>query len=158
MTDDQVLRQHLKTLLYSKNAHCTMEDALKDFPKDYINKKADGVPYTAYRLFEHIRICQWDIWQFTVNPHHVSPDFPVGYWPPENVVATWQEWEESIRLFWHDLEAMAKLLDDPSVNLYQDLPHAPGYTILREILLLADHNAYHLGGLVSLRRSLNIWP
>ena len=158
MTHDEILRDHLKSLLQGRNAHIPFEEALKNFPQDEINKKAKNIPYTPWQLMEHVRIAQWDILQFVINPDHVSPKFPEGYWPPPGQEASWTDWESTVTQFRNDLDQFMRLLNDDSVDLYADLEHAPGYTILREILLVADHNSYHLGGLISLRRGLNIWP
>ncbi len=157
MIQVEIVRDHLRSLLQGKNAHLTWEDAIKDFPRDDINKKDKNIPYSPWQLLEHMRIAQWDILQFVIDADHVSPEFPIGYWPPPDYQANWSDWENTVTQFRNDLDKLVGLLNDDSMDLYSDLEHAPGYTLLREMLLVADHNAYHVGGMVGLRRALNIW-
>lgn len=157
MTND-VTRTQLLALLQGGNAHMPFEQAVADFPLERINERPPGVPYSLWHLLEHLRIAQWDILEFVRNPAHVSPDFPEGYWPPPQVEADPQQWQATIVQFQADLRAMADIVSDPATDLYVDLPHAPGYTILREVLVLADHNAYHIGELAILRQVMGAWP
>lgn len=117
-----------------------------------------GVEHTPWQLLEHLRICQWDILEFSRNAEHVSPDFPDGYWPDDEAPPTDSAWDESIAAFQADLQAMRDLVTDPQTDLYSPIPHGDGQTILREALLVADHNAYHLGQLVVVRKCLGAWP
>jgi hypothetical protein len=117
----------------------------------------DGVPHTPWRLLEHMRIAQWDILEFSRDPGHVSPAFPEGYWPEGDAPPEAQAWDRSVRAFRADLQAMQDLVRDPATDLFARIPHGDGQTVLREALLVADHNAYHLGQLVMLRRCLGIW-
>jgi hypothetical protein len=116
------------------------------------------LPHTGWQLLEHARIAQWDILEFSRNPKHVSPGFPEGYWPKTPSPATDAEWQKSVEAFQRDLHAMVELVKNPRTDLCGKIPHGEGQTVLREALVLADHNAYHLGQLVDLRRALGEWP
>jgi hypothetical protein len=151
---DKALREHLLYLLRGGGAHIHFEEALKDFPAGLINGKAEGVPYTPWHLLEHMRIAQWDILEFSRSASHASPEWPEGYWPDKNREASADDWQRSAEAFRADLRAMQELVEDPSNDLYAPVPHGDGQTLLREALLVADHNAYHLGALVTLRRAL----
>jgi hypothetical protein len=155
---DKALREHLLYLLRGGGAHINFEDALKDFPVALINRKAEGVPYTPWQLLEHMRIAQWDILEFSRSAAHVSPAWPEGYWPDKGREADEAAWRRSVEQFREDLRAMEALVEDGAGDLYARLPHGEGQTLLREALLVADHNAYHLGALVTLRRMLEAAP
>ncbi|MDQ3917994.1 MAG: DinB family protein [Acidobacteriota bacterium] len=151
---DQALREHLLHLLRGGGAHIKFDEVVKDFPAGLINARAEGVPYTPWHLLEHMRIAQRDILEFSRSASHVSPEWPEGYWPDEGREAGADEWQRSVEAFRADLRAIEELVEDPSTDLYARIPHGEGQTILREALLVADHNAYHLGALVTLRRAL----
>jgi hypothetical protein len=151
---DKALREHLIYLLRGGGAHIKFEEVVKDFPAGLMNGRAAGVPYTPWQLLEHMRIAQWDILEFTRSASHVSPAWPEGYWPDKGAEAGEGEWRRSVESFRGDLRAMQGLVADPATDLYAPVPHGEGQTILREALLVADHNAYHLGALVTLRRAL----
>jgi hypothetical protein len=151
---DRALREHLLYLLRGGGAHIKFEDALKDFPFGLINARAEGVPYTPWHLLEHMRIAQWDIVEFSRDASHVSPPWPEGYWPDKGKDASEDDWRKSVEGFRSDLREMEALVEDASTDLYARIPHGDGQTVLREALLVADHNAYHLGALVTLRRAL----
>ena len=154
---DQALRKHLLELLGGGHAHLDFEEATAGMPSELYGAKPPGLPFTPWRLVEHMRIAQWDILQFTVDPHHVSPDFPDGYWPPDDAPPNPEAWNRSTTAFRADLKAMMDLVADPKRDLFTPLAHGQGQTILREALLVADHNAYHLGQLVTVRRLLGAW-
>ena len=156
--NDQALREHLVYLLKGGGAHVHFMDAIEGFPEAKRGAYVEGLPHTGWQLLEHARIAQWDILEFSRNPKHVSPGFPEGYWPKTPVPPDSAAWNKSIEAFQRDLEEMIKLVKDPKTNLLAKIPHADGQTILREALLAADHNAYHLGQLVDLRRALGAWP
>lgn len=158
MKDDKTLRKELLDLVSGGNAHMGIGDAVSGFPMNGINNKVPNSSYTVWHLLEDMRICQWDILEFVVNPGHVSPDFPDGYWPQADEIATPAKWKKTIKSFQDDLGAVIKLVKDPKTDFLGPIPHAKGYTVLREMLLVADHNAYHLGELVSLRRVLDMKP
>ena len=154
---DQAVRQHVVYLLHGGGAHLNFEQAIAHLPEDLRGAKVSGASHTPWRLLEHLRICQWDILEFSRNPKHVSPEFPDGYWPDHDQPPHSQAWDESASAFRDDLQGMIDLVIDPGTDLYAPIPHGDGQTILREALLVADHNAYHLGQLVFLRRCLGAW-
>lgn len=152
------LRRHAVYLLEGGGAHVDFATAVLDLPPELRGAHAPGLPHTAWQLLEHMRIAQWDILEFSRNPKHVSPEFPKGYWPDSDAPAEETAWEKSVREFRHDLRAVAKLVKNPRTDLFSKISWGNGQTILREALLLADHNAYHIGQLVLLRRALGAWP
>jgi DinB superfamily len=155
--NDRALREHVVYVLQGGGAHLNFERAVADLPPELRGAKVAGVPHTAWRLLEHMRICQWDILEFSRNPRHVSPDFPDGYWPVGDAPPDVESWDASVHDFRSDLQAMIDLVVSPDTDLFARIPHGEGQTILREALLVADHNAYHLGQLVLLRRCLGAW-
>src|SRR5262245_48902683 len=155
--NDQSLRQHLLELLRGGSAHLTFDQAVADLPPAVRGVRASGTTHTAWRLVEHLRIAQWDILEFSRNPRHVSPEFPTGYWPKDDAPPDAQAWDRSVAAFRADLQAMQDLVADPATDLFARIAHGDGQTILRETLLVADHNAYHIGQLVIVRRTLGAW-
>ena len=151
------LRKHLLELLEGKHAHTDFEAAVAGFPVKRAGEKPAGAPHSAWQLLEHLRLAQWDILEFSRNPKHVSPDWPGGYWPESEAPPDAAAWRQSVRSFQADLKAMRALVADPKVDLYAPLPHGDGQTLLREAMLVADHNSYHIGQLVLLRRLLGEW-
>jgi hypothetical protein len=156
--DTAVLREQLAALLKGGNAHVPFMDAFDGFPEAKRGTYAQGLPHTGWQLLEHMRIAQRDILEFSRNPKHISPDFPEGYWPKTPGPRTEEEWTDSLSAFRRDLREMARLVENPRIDLHAKIPHGDGQTILREALVLADHNSYHLGQLVDLRRALGSWP
>jgi hypothetical protein len=157
MGSDKSLRQHLLKLLQGGEAHPDFEAAVKGLPAGLRGKRPPGAAHSPWEVLEHMRIAQWDILEFTRNPSHVSPEFPVGYWPNAPAPPNDKAWNKSADAFRADLKAMSELVANESNDLLAPIPHADGKTILREALLVADHNAYHLGALVLLRRLLGAW-
>ena len=157
MNEDQSIREHLLYLLRDGGAHLSFEKAIAKLPPRLRAKRPRGVPHSPWRLLEHLRIAQWDILEFCRNPKHVSPDFPGGYWPAGDGPPSAAAWNKSVAAFRADLRAMQDLVADPATDLFARIPHGQGQTILREALLVADHNAYHLGQLVVVRRLLGAW-
>jgi len=155
--DDKILRDQLAKSLNWGEAHVDWKTALSRLPTKHRGAKPPGAPYSAWELLEHARIVQWDILEFSRNPKHVSPDFPSGYWPRTPVPPNAAAWEKSVKAFDSDLREMQKLVMDPRTDLAAPIPHGSGQTILRETLLLADHNSYHLGQFVLLRRLVGAW-
>jgi len=155
---DKILRDHLRKLLSGHEAHVDWKSALKGLPKEQRGTRPAGAPHSAWELLEHTRIAQWDILEFSRNPKHVSPDWPSGYWPKKPSPDTAAQWERTVKSFERDLESMIKLVTNPKTDLAARIPHGSGQTILREALLVADHNSYHLGQFVLLRRLLGSWP
>ena len=157
-TGDKSLREHLLYLLSGGGAHATFDDVVKGLPPNLRGKKPARFPHSAWMLLEHMRLAQWDILDFSRNPKHVSPDWPEGYWPKTQAPPSAAAWTKSIREFQSNLNAMQDLVADPATDLYAPIPWGDGQTILREALLVADHNAYHLGQLAMLRKLLGAWP
>lgn len=154
---DQVLRDHVLYQLRGGGAHLGFEDAIANLPSSMRGAKVEGIPHTCWRLVYHMRICQWDILEFSRNPNHVSPTFPEGLWPHSDAPPSDGAWEEEIEAFRSDAQQMIDLVANPSTDLLAPIPHGDGQTIFREAILVIDHNAYHLGQLVFLRRGLGVW-
>jgi hypothetical protein len=152
MDDQKMLREHLIELLDGRSAHIDLATALKAFPVDEINTRVENSPHTAWELLEHIRIAQSDILEFCRDAGHTSPDFPDGYW--NHSVASTEDWRRSVEQIIGDLRAVRSLVENEETDLYAEIPHGTGQTVLREALLAADHNAYHLGQIMLLRRIL----
>ena len=149
---DQSLRDHLLSVLRGEGAHITFEDVVRDFSADRCGQRVAGLPYTAWQVLEHMRIAQWDILEFSRDAKHVSPPWPKGYWPEQEKVGTPELWQETVEKFRADLKQMIELVSDPATDLLARISHGTGQTILREALLIADHNSYHLGALVVISR------
>ena len=151
------LRKHLVYLLTKSGAHATVEEALKDVPAAARGKKPEGAAHSLWDLLEHMRIAQWDILQFCRDAKHVSPKFPKGYWPKTPAPPNAKAWDKSVKDFLADRDAVCKLIEKKSTDLFAEIPHGEGQTILREALLVADHNAYTVGEIVITRRLLGVW-
>jgi len=151
------LRKHLLDLFEGGEAHLDFDSALDRFPPERAGERPAGSPHSVWQLLEHIRIAQWDILEFSRNPKHVSPEWPAGYWPPTEGPPDTAAWKASIRAFHADRKAMKDLIADPANDLFARIAHGDGQTLLREALLIADHNSYHLGQLVTVRRLLGAW-
>ena len=158
MSQDQQLREHVVNLLQGGGAHLDFETAIDGLPAELRGATPASIPHSPWRLLEHMRICQWDILEYSRNREHVSPEFPDGYWPEAESPSADEAWNQSVEAFRADLRAMQRLVTDPTTDLLAQIPHGkPGHTILREALLVADHNAYHLGQLVIVRRASGAW-
>ena len=159
MDVDTMFREHVATRLTGEDAHLTLEQAVADFPLDQINTQPPNVPYTFWAILEHIRIAQWDILEYTKSPTtHVTPPWPEGHWPEPGYAATPDEWNatlDAIRVGIVEGQAMAR---DPHVDLFAPLDGAPTHSAVRELLLLGDHNSYHLGEFAILRQTMDLWP
>jgi hypothetical protein len=154
METDTLLRQHLLYLLRGGGAHIDFEEVMGNFPVHLIDQKVEGVPYTMWQVLEHMRITQWDILEFSRNPEHASPPWPDGYWPSDEESPDEEAWNQSIEAFRSDLASMQAFVEDASTDLFAPIEHGDGQTVLREALLAADHNAYHLGVASTLKRIL----
>jgi hypothetical protein len=157
MAHSKSLRKHLVNLLSKGEAHATFEDAVKDVPVAARGEVPEGAAHSLWELMEHMRIAQWDILKFSVDARHKSPKFPKGYWPKTPVPPNAKAWDKSIKDFLADRDAMCKLIDKKSTDLFAEIPHGKGQTILREAMLLADHNAYTVGEIILTRRVLGVW-
>jgi hypothetical protein len=151
------LRHHVLNLLAGKGAHINFQDAVDRFPAELRGKRVASAPFTAWQLLEHMRIAQWDILEFSRNPKHVSPKWPDGYWPKTDAPPDGDAWDTSVQQFNDDLNTMQELISDPATDLLARISHGEGKTLLREALILADHNSYHLGQFVFLRKILGTW-
>jgi hypothetical protein len=148
------LREQLTRVLDWDSAHLRFDDAVKDFPAELRGTRPPGGPHSPWELLEHLRITLWDILEFSRDAKHASPEFPSGYWPATQAPPDDTSWDASVAAYRADLHALANLTNDSSVDLFARIPHGDGQTILREVLLSIDHNAYHLGQLVTVRRTL----
>ena len=157
MPKPDALRKHLLELLKGGSAHADFDSAVAKFPVARAGEKPPSAPHSAWQLLEHLRIAQRDILEFSRNPKHVSPKWPEGYWPESAAPSTKADWTASVRSFRSDLKAMSDLIADPANDLTAPLPHGDGQTLLREALLVADHNSYHIGQLVFVRQLLGAW-
>jgi hypothetical protein len=157
MPHDEALRDHLVQLLEGGHAHATFDQATRGFPIDRAGVRPPGSPYSAWELLEHLRIAQNDILRFCQSAEHQSPDWPGGYWPASPAPEGADQWKESVSQFRKDLAEFLAIVRDPASDLYRKLPWGDGQTLLREALLIADHNAYHLGQLVLVRRLVGAW-
>ena len=154
---DQSLRKHLLDLLGGGGAHAKFDDVTDDFPPNLRGAKPAGLPHSPWMLLEHLRLAQWDILEFSRNSQHVSPKWPEGYWPEKEAPPDAHAWDESLERFRADLQAIEDLVVDKKTDLFARIPWGDGQTILREALLVADHNAYHIAQLVDVRRLLGAW-
>ncbi|UCF28791.1 MAG: DinB family protein [Chloroflexota bacterium] len=157
MPSDQVVREQLLALLIGGNAHMTFEQAVANFPAEHYNTNPPNITYTPWHILEHLRIAQWDILEFIRNPAHVSPEWPKGYWPDPNERTDQEGWGNTINAFLADLGSLRDIVKDPDTDLYAPIPHARDYTIFREILVVSDHNAYHIGEFGILRQVMGTW-
>jgi hypothetical protein len=157
MDNFKSLRQHLIKQLEGSEAHASFHDAVADMPTELQGKIPKGAEHSPWQELEHLRIAQWDILEFAINPKHESPEFPAGYWPSKPEPPDSKAWDKTVQTFRSDLQRFTKALADDSIDLFAKIPHGDGQTILRQALVTIDHNAYHLGQLVLLRRLLGAW-
>ena len=157
MDKDKALRQHLTYLLTEGGAHLDFDAAVKAMPLALQGKVPKGGEHSPWQLLEHIRTALWDILEFVRNSNHVSPKWPEGYWPAKASPPSKSAWNKSVAEVRKLMKEMVSLVEDNSMDLFAKIPHGDGQTILREALLVADHNAYHLGQLVEVRRALGAW-
>ncbi len=157
MSADPIMREQLLAVLRGGHAHMEFDQAVAGFPLDYINRRLPNVPYTPWHLLEHLRIAQWDILEFIRNPTHASPDWPAGYWPSPKAQAGPAQWQQTIAAFRADLKSLEALVANPETDLFAPLPQGLPYTIFREIMVVANHNSYHIGEFAILRQVMNTW-
>lgn len=158
MDTEKALRDHLINLLEGRGAHRDAAYVFGGIPPEARGKRPGDLPYSPWELLEHLRIAQWDILEFSRDPDHESPDWPKGYWPTQPAPPSEDAWEESLASLLSDLAQMVELVRDPGGDLFTPFPWGDGQTLLREALVVADHNAYHLGQVVVVRRLLGAWP
>lgn len=154
---DKIVRKYLVWLLEGGNAHMTLDEAIEDFPMSQINVVFPNSSYSFWGALEHIRRTQFDILDFIINPDYQERDWPRDFWPERGTLATEADWKKTLKGYRSDLAELIKLVKDPKTNLYEKIPHRTGQTIFREILLVADHNAYQIGEMATMRRVFGHW-
>jgi len=157
MEHDKQLREQVAKVMDWNEAHADLSAAISGLPAKLRGQVPDGLPYSAWQLLEHMRIALWDILEFSRDAKHKSPEWPEGYWPKKTAPPNDAAWEKSVSSIRENLEAMRKLINDPKQDLFAPIPHGSGQTLLRQALLIADHNAYHIGQLVLVRKALGAW-
>jgi hypothetical protein len=158
MTDSDILRRELIKLIDGVDAHMPFDEAVADFPDDAINRRPSGIDYTPWHLIEHVRITQADILDYIQNRNYVESDWPEAYWPAPDATATPAEFARTVEGFKADRAALRDIVNDPSTDLTATIPGTPGHTILREVRVVGDHNAYHVGEFAILRQIMQTWP
>lgn len=158
MNRDTSLRTHVLNLLTERQAHCTFEDAVAQMPPDRRGERPERMPYSVWELVEHIRRAQRDIRVYCETSDYEMPDWPAEYWPENAAPPSDAAWTNAVTEVHDDREALCDLAQDETVNLYDTVPASDEHTYLRELLLVADHNAYHVGQIVTVRRQLGLWP
>jgi len=157
MSGDTALRKQLVKLLISGEAHVDFDKAIAGLPVELRGKVPEGAEHSPWQLLEHMRIALWDILEFSRDEKHTSPEWPTEYWPAEGAPKTTADWDTSVKAYKKLIQGMSDLVSDESIDLFATIPHGDGQTVLREALLVADHNAYHLGQLVMVRKLLGAW-
>jgi hypothetical protein len=155
--EDKKLRNQIVEFLSGRGAHVDWKASFRGVPPKLRGVRPSGFPHSLWELLEHMRIAQWDILEFSRDAKHVSPDWPTGYWPAAPAPPNAKAWDKSLKFFARDLAAMEKLVASRKTDLFAKIPHGTGQTILREALLAADHNAYHLGQVLAIRKILGNW-
>lgn len=157
MKKDKALREDLTNLLTEAHAHASFDDAVKDLPANLRGKRPAALPHSPWELLEHLRIAQWDIIEYALNPKHESPEFPSGYWPKSPEPPDNKAWDNSLATFRKDLQTLLSKIKDPATDVLAPIPHAKNQSLLNKTLLVADHNSYHIGQLIIVRRLLGAW-
>jgi hypothetical protein len=157
MDTNAALRDHLKRLLDWRDAHADFDAAVGDMPPALAGVRPAKLAYSPWELLEHLRLAQRDILDFCRDPNYAEKKWPDDYWPPTPAPPTAADWDASAAAYRADREALKRLAADPAVDLFAKIPHGQGQTYLRELLLVADHNAYHVGQLIVVRRLLGAW-
>jgi hypothetical protein len=157
-TDADALRTQLVRLLDGVDARMTFDEAVAAFPEDAMNRRAPNVEYTPWHIIEHIRRTQADILEYVLGEGYTEKAWPDEYWPARDETATRELWDETIRGFQADLAALKALVRDPERDLFETLPDTPGHTLIREVRIVGDHNAYHVGEFAVLRQVMGTWP
>jgi hypothetical protein len=154
---NQVLREQLLMRLKGRGAHMPFEDAVNDFPLDRINERFPNGTYSSWGLVEHLRIAQHDILDYIRNPDYRHMQWPKDYWPDETTTASAEDWQATIEAFLSDRGELEAMVEDPETDLYAEIPWGNGHTVLRELLIVSDHNAYHIGELAIMRQVMGTW-
>lgn len=155
MDTENSLRKELLNYLERPHTHGTLTDIVKDFPENLINERPGNLPYSFWQMLEHIRISQFDMVDFIRNPNYKELQWPKDYWPAEE--ANPKMWNEAIEKFQNDIDALKKIVEDPKTDLFAPIPHGTGQTIFREVMQIVDHNSYHFGQFIAMRRLAKAW-
>ena len=157
---DQILRKELVNLLVKKQANLNFEDAVKDFPESHINTFPEGCPYSFWHVLEHLRICQRDILDYITSDDYHWPNFPDDLWPIKDAGTDLAGWQQTVNAFLTDQQSLVDIVRHSKTDLFAPLKNSGEHkhSILREINIIAEHNAYHTGAFVIMRQSLSIWP
>lgn len=151
------IREAILDYINKPHTHSSLIEAAKGLPEKFINERPGGLPYTFWQMLEHIRISQWDMVDFMVNPGYKEMEWPKEYWPGDNEKATKKMWDESVAKFEKDYENLIKIVKDQKNDLFSKIPHGTGQTIFREVMQIIDHNSYHIGQFIVMRRLVNQW-
>lgn len=151
------LREQLADQLTGENAHISFENAVKGLSVGDVGKRPEKIPYSIWEQVEHIRIAQSDIVQFSMDSEYESPSWPEGYWPDSPGPDGESDWIESLEAIQADLQQMVDQVNDPDRDLFRPFPHGSGQTLFREAVLVIDHNSYHTGQIITIRRALGLW-
>lgn len=154
---EKAITEQLTALLTKANAHVSFEDSVKNIPFDKLGIKPQNLPYSIWMLVEHIRIAQADILDFSINPNYKELKWPDDYWPPEQAPKDEEAWQATLAQIQQDKQSFTKLVNKPGVDLFSPFTHGDGQNLLREAMLIADHNSYHTGQIILVRRLLNDW-
>jgi len=155
---DDPLRRQLLRLLDGVDAHMTFDEAVAGFPDEAMNDRPPNVDYTPWHLIEHLRLTQRDILEYVTNPAYVEREWPREYWPDPAETATRATWDATVRGFLADRTALRELVADAGRDLFAVLAGTRGHTLIREVRIVADHNAYHVGEFAILRQVMGTWP
>lgn len=157
MDKDNLLRNELVNYLEHPHTHGTLPDAVKNFPEKLMNEKPPNIPYSFWQLLEHIRVSQFDMVDFIRNPDYKEMKWPADYWPDDKQKATKKMWDDAVKKYEDDIQALKKIIEDPKTDLFAPIPHGTGQTILREALQIIDHAGYHIGQFIAMRRMVGEW-
>ena len=157
MSANSEFRHQLAQNLRTGNAHLSFEDAVAEFPDAQINTRPEHVDYSFWHLVEHLRLTQADILRYVTDPGYQEMDWPRDYWPATDAEATRADWDASVAGFLADREALAAMIEDEGNDLLMPAPSHAEHTLLREVLIIIDHNAYHIGELAILRQVAGAW-
>ena len=158
MERETLIREQLVQRLRGRGAHMPFEQAVAEFPMDRINEKFPNSTYSSWALIEHLRLTQRDILEYCTNPHYAHREWPKDYWPAEDAVATPADWQHTVEVFEAEVAQLIALVENPDIDLYAPIPWGGDHTVLREILIVMDHNAYHIGELAIMRQVMGTWP
>ncbi|HEU5349089.1 MAG TPA: DinB family protein [Ktedonobacterales bacterium] len=157
MASNDLLREQLAELLQHSHAHMSFEEAVAGYPMEHINTLFPRGSYSAWHLLEHLRLTQWDILDFIRNPDYQERAWSRDYWPPSDQQATPDDWQRTIHAFLADQQELRAIIMDPQTDLWARIPWGTGQTITREIMVVSDHNAYHIGEFAIMRQVMGTW-